>query len=318
MQTSLLGHTDVEVSVLSFGGAPIGGLYAPVPHEQAERAVDRALDRGMTYLDTAPHYGAGRSERRIGRVLVDRPRASYTVSTKVGRRLRPRRPGEAADEPGFPGEPPCAREWDWSRDGIRRTLEASMERLGLDHVDVVYLHDPDRAEDEVCSTAYPALAELRDEGVVRAIGAGMNSAELLARLVTRLHLDVVLCAGRYTLLDRSAQDDLLPACERAGVSVVVGGVFNSGLLADPRPGATYDYSPADAGLLRRATALREVCTRYGTSLRAAAVQFPLRHPTVASVLVGCRSPEEVDEAVAGFDQEIPEALWQELTDPIAG
>jgi D-threo-aldose 1-dehydrogenase len=318
MRTCRLGGTDVEVSVLSFGGAPIGGLYAPVPSEQAERTVGRALDRGMHYLDTAPHYGVGRSERRIGRVLLDRPRASYTVSTKVGRRLRPRRPGEAADESGFPGELPHRREWDWSRDGIRRTLDASLERLGLDQVDVVYLHDPDHHEDEVCATAYPALAELRDEGVVRAIGAGMNSTEMLTRLVTRLDLDVVLCAGRYTLLDGSAQDDLLPACEKAGVSVVVGGVFNSGLLADPRSGATYDYSPADAGLFRRATALRGVCLRYGIPLRAAAIQFPLRHPAVASVLVGCRSPEEVDEAVAGFDQDIPEALWQELTGPLAG
>lgn len=312
MEHRRLGGTAAEVSVLALGAAPLAGLFEPVPDDQADRTVRAALERGVCYFDTAPHYAAGRSERRLGRVLAGRPRESFTVSTKVGRRLRPRRTAEPPDDAGFPDEPPYKREWDWSRDGIRRSLDESLERLGLDRVDVAYLHDPDDDEEKVYAEAYPALERLRDEGVVAAIGAGMNQTEMLARFVRRLDLDVVLCAGRYTLLDRSANDDLLPACLDRGVSVVLGGVLNTGLLADPRPGATYDYAPAPPSLVDRARRLRDTCAAYGVPLRAAALQFPLQHPAVTSVLVGCRSPEEVDDSATMLRHEIPAELWTAL------
>lgn len=312
MERRRLGSTGVELSVLALGGAPLGGLYEPVPDSQADQTIRAALGHGLHYLDTAPHYGAGRSELRIGRGLAGLHRESFVVSTKVGRRLRPRRPDEPPDQEGFPDEPLYKREWDWSREGIRQTLYQSLERLGLDRVDVAYLHDPDHHEDLVYAEAYPALAALRNEGVVTAIGAGMNQNAMLTRFVQRLDLDVVLCAGRFTLLDRSALTDLLPVCEERGVAVVVGGAFNSGLLADPRPGARYDYAPVPPDLLARTERLRDICAAHDVPLPAAALQFPLRHPAVTSVLVGCRTPQEVDDNVAMFGREIPEALWQQL------
>jgi D-threo-aldose 1-dehydrogenase len=310
--TNRLGSGDVGVTALALGGAPIGGLYTPVPEKSALATVRRALERGMRYVDTAPHYGAGRGEERFGRALDGVPRASYAISTKVGRRLVPLGTEEPSEFEGFADPPPYKRKWDWSRDGILRTLESSLRRLGLDRVDIAYLHDPDDHEDEVYATAYPALAALRDEGVLGAIGAGMNQTAMLTRFVERLDLDVVLCAGRYTLLDRSAERDLLPACVRRGVSVVIGGVYNSGLLADPRPGSRFDYAPAAGPVLDRARELRDACAGYGVPLRAAALRFPLRHPAVASVLVGCRTPDEVDDNVEMFARDIPDSLWTDL------
>jgi D-threo-aldose 1-dehydrogenase len=312
MERRPISHTAVDVSILSLGGAPLAGLYAQVPEEQAERTIRRAIDRGLRYIDTAPHYAVGLSERRLGRALAGRPRSSFIISTKVGRRLRPRDPGEPPDDAGFPDEPAYKREWDWSRDGIRRSLYESLDRLGLDHVDIAYLHDPDDHEEQVYAEAYPELVRLRDEGVVTAIGAAMNQTAMLTRFAERLDIDVVLCAGRYTLLDRSAREDLHPVCLERGVSVIVGGVFNSGLLADPKPGATYDYAPAPPDLVDRARRLGDACADHGVPLRAAALQFPLRHPAVTSVLVGCRSPEEVDDNITSLGHPIPDALWDEL------
>lgn len=307
-----LARTDVEVTRLAFGGAPIAGLFAPVPKAQALATVRRALELGMRYLDTAPHYGAGRSEELLGEVLPGEPRDSYVLSTKVGRLLRPVRPGEALEHLGFADPPPLRRDWDWSGDGIRRSLEESLDRLGVDRLDIVYMHDPEDHEHEVYQSAYPALAALRDEGVIGAVGVGMNQTGMLTRFVRRLDLDVVLSAGRFTLLDRSAQEELLPACLERGTSVVVGGVYNSGLLADPRPGATYDYAPAPAALVERASLLAGICREHGVPLRAAALQFPLTHPAVTSVLVGCRSPAEVADNAALFALPVPGALWAEL------
>ncbi|MFG2003138.1 aldo/keto reductase [Spirillospora sp. NPDC048911] len=305
----LLGRSDVPVTALSFGSAAIGGLYAPVP--EGVETVRRALELGMRYLDTAPHYGAGTAERLIGEALEGVPRDSFTISTKAGRLLRPRRPGEEPDDQGFVDEPPVKREWDFSGDGVRRSLESSLERLGLDRVDVVLLHDPDEHEDEVYAEAYPALAALRDEGIVGAIGAGMNQAEMLTRFVQRLDLDVVLCAGRYTLLDQSALSELLPACAERGTSVVIGGVYNSGLLAG---GTTYNYTAAPAELLERVERLRVVCDRHEVPLRAAAMRFPFGHTAVASVLTGCRTPAEAEDNAALFERDVPEDLWTDLRD----
>lgn len=305
MESRTLGNTGIEVTALGFGGAGIAGLYDAVPEDEAAATVRRAVDRGIRYFDTAPHYGAGRGERRLGAALP----SGCVISTKAGRLLVPLKPGEPPEPAGFADPPPYRRVWDWSAEGVLRSLTESLERLGLDRVDIVYLHDPDDHEEEVYSSAYPALAALRDEGVIGAIGAGMNQTAMLTRFVERLDLDVVLCAGRYTLLDRSAEDDLLPACSRRGTSVVIGGVYNSGLLAG---GTTYDYRPPPPDVLAEVARLEEVCAGYGVPLRGAALRFPLRHPAVASVLAGCRSVAEVDDNADLFSLDIPEALWEEL------
>ncbi|MEV0182614.1 aldo/keto reductase [Streptomyces sp. NPDC050625] len=309
---SALGRSGVEVSALAFGAAGIGNLYTEVGEEQAHEAVAAAWQRGIRYFDTAPHYGLGLSERRLGAALRNFPRARYTVSTKVGRRLEPADlPGDDLAN-GFAVPATRRRVWDFGADGIRRTLEASLERLGLDRVDVVYLHDPDDHAEQAFHEGYPALAKLRDEGVVGAIGAAMNQTAMLTRFVRETDVDVVLCAGRYTLLDHSALTDLLPAARERGTSVVIGGAFNSGLLADPRPGATYDYGAAPQELLDRALRLKSVADRHGTTLRATALAFCAAHPAVAGVLVGARSASEVHDCADQFEAAVPEACWREL------
>ncbi|MFC8130333.1 aldo/keto reductase [Streptomyces sp. NPDC057302] len=307
-----LGPGGVEVSELSFGAAGLGNLYTPIGDEEAAAAIDTAWDAGIRYFDTAPHYGIGLSERRVGEALRARPRETYTLSTKAGRLL------EALDEPvgddlghGFAVPATHRRVWDFSADGVRRSLEASLTRLGLDRVDIVYLHDPDDHAEQAFREAYPALERLRSEGVVGAIGAGMNQTQMLTRFVRDTDVDAVLCAGRYTLLDQSALAELLPAAQEHGKAVVIGGVFNSGLLADPRPGATYDYTTAPRALVDRARRLQAMAERHGTTLRAAALAFPLAHPAVATVLVGARSPHEVRDAAAQFASAVPAGFWKE-------
>ncbi|MET9333176.1 aldo/keto reductase [Streptomyces cellulosae] len=307
-----LGRSRVEVTPLALGTAGIAGLYTPVTEEQAYEAVRAALRRGVRYFDTAPHYGLGLAERRLGAALRELPRETYTVSTKAGRRLEPSDAGGDDLAHGFAVPATHRRVWDFSADGVRRSLEASLERLGLDRVDVVYLHDPDDHGDQAFREAYPALEQLRSEGVVGAVGAGMNQTAMLTRFVRDTDVDVVLCANRHTLLDHSAAAELLPAALERGVSVVVGGAFNSGLLADPRPGATYDYTTAPAGLLDRALRIKEAAERHGTSLRAAALAHCAAHPAVAAVLVGARSAAEVDDCADRFEEPVPDALWDEL------
>jgi D-threo-aldose 1-dehydrogenase len=299
---------------LIFGGAPIGGLYAPVGEEAAARTLQAAWDAGIRAFDTAPHYGVGLSERRLGDFLSGRPRGEFTVSTKVGRLLVPAvagaEPGDGAD--GFYGTPPLTRVRDYSRDGVLRSLEDSLRRLRLDRVDIALIHDPDDHLPQALDQAYPALADLRAQGVVTAIGAGMNSAASLAHLVSRADLDCVLVAGRYTLLDASAADELFPLCLRRGVCVLAGGVFNSGILADPRDGARYDYAAAPPALLARAQRMRDVCSGHGVPLPAAALQYVLRHPAVTAAVVGARTPEEVRADAGYMHTHIPDALWAEL------
>ncbi|MFD8927261.1 aldo/keto reductase [Streptomyces mirabilis] len=312
--TGTLGNSGVEVSALSFGGAGIGNLFTAVSDEQAYETVDAAWSGGIRYYDTAPHYGIGLSERRLGTALRDRPRAEYTLSTKVGRLLEPTGADAGGDDlaDGFAVPATHRRVWDFSAEGVRRGIEASLERLGLDRVDIVYLHDPDDHAEQAFHEGYPALERLRSEGVVGAIGAGMNQAEMLTRFVRDTDVDVVLCAGRYTLLDHDALTELLPAAQERGTSVVIGGAFNSGLLADPRPGATYNYATAPAELLDRALRLKEIAERHGTTLRAAALAFPAAHPAVASVLAGARSAHEVRDCVEQFTTQVPEDFWREL------
>jgi D-threo-aldose 1-dehydrogenase len=256
--------------------------------------VTAAWDAGIRYFDTAPLYGLGRGERRLGAVLRDHPRSSFTVSTKVGRLLQ-------ADG-GFA--------WDFTADGVRRSLDASLERLGLDAVDVVLLHDPDDHWRPAFQEAYPTLHELRSQGVIRAIGAGMNQSQMLTDFVRECELDCVIVAGRWTLLDRDAESTLLQSCSERGVSVIAAGVFNSGLLADPDAGdARYDYRPVEDSERRRAQQLRAALAEHGAPLTAAALQFPWTHPSVTSVLVGCRSAAQVTQNASMFELALPaEAL----------
>jgi D-threo-aldose 1-dehydrogenase len=296
---------------LVFGGAPIGGLYAPVSDEEAAATLAAAWDAGIRAFDTAPHYGVGLSERRIGDFLAGRPRAEFAVSTKVGRRLIPAT-GTTDGADGFYGTPALSRVRDYSGDGARRSLEDSLRRLRLDRVDIALIHDPDEHLAEALDGAYPALAGLRADGTVGAIGVGVNSASPAEWFVTRCDLDCVLVAGRYTLLDDSAAGSLFPLCLARGVAVLAGGVFNSGILADPADGARYDYAPAAPGVLARARRIAEVCARYDVPVAAAALRYVLRHPAVTAAVVGVRTPGEVRADTGYLDLPIPDGLWADL------
>ena len=304
----------VSLTSLSLGGAPIGNLSRATSDEDARGAVDAAWDAGVRYFDTAPHYGLGLSERRMGAALRDRPRDEFVVSTKVGRLLEPNPGATGEDDEGFAVPATLRRRRDYSRDGVLRSLEASVERLGLDRVDVLFVHDPDEHYREVLDGAYPALHELRDQGVVRAIGAGMNQAEMLADFARNTDMDLLMLAGRYTLLEQDALDDLLPTCERRNVSIVAAGVFNSGLLARDRPpdDAKYNYDEAPRELVERARRMADVCERHGVRLPAAALAFPLGHPVVASVCIGARSGAQIARNAELFEAPVPDDLWAEL------
>lgn len=308
-----LGRGGLRVGPLSFGAAVIGNLYRAVEEDTAADAVRAALAAGVRYFDTAPHYGLGLSERRLGRALAGVPGAM--ISTKVGRLLVDD-PGGAdrLDDEGFDVPAAARRVRDYSRDGVLRSLEASLGRLGVDRVDVVFVHDPDDHYAEALDGAFPALEELRAQGVISSYGAGMNSSAMLADFVRETDLDVVMLAGRYTLLDQSAMDDLLPVCAERNVSVVGAGVFNSGILATDRPavGANYDYLPAGAELVDRAQRIATVCGRYGVSLPQAAVWFPLRLPVFATVCLGMRTAAQVERNAGLFGKPVPEELWEEL------
>ena len=299
IRTRPLGRTGIEVTELAFGASGIGNLAYAVSEEDASAAVDSAWDLGIRLFDTAPHYGLGLSERRLGAALVGRPRSEFVVSTKVGRLLRPNPTPTGSDlaTGGFAVPDALARVWDLSADGVRRSLDESLDRLGLSHVDIAYLHDP----------TIPALIELRDQGMVRAIGVGMNQWQAPLRIVRETDVDVVMLAGRWTLLDRSGEP-LLRECLDRGVALVTAAPFNSGILARPWPAddARYDYGAAPAEVLRRA------CERVGTELPSAALRFPLRHAAVASVVVGMRSPRHVTSAVAGLSAPISEELWESV------
>ncbi|MFJ2393759.1 aldo/keto reductase [Streptomyces sp. NPDC087843] len=310
-----LGRTHVRVSPLGFGAAPIGNLYTPLDDDRARAAVETAWGVGVRYYDTAPHYGLGLSERRLGEALAHRPRAEFTVSTKVGRRLEPHPAPTGSDlaAAGFAVPDTLIRRPDYSRDGVLRSLEGSLTRLGLDRVDIVYVHDPDDHLDAAVDQALPALVALRDQGVIGAVGVGTNAVAPLLRVVAEADVDTVMMAGRWTLLDRTARP-LLDACAGRGVSVVAAAPFNSGLLSRSRPpgDATFDYGPAPDAVLRRARRLADVCARHGTVLPHAAVRFPLRDPVVAGVVAGFRSSDEVTSAAAWAATDLTDAAWADL------
>jgi D-threo-aldose 1-dehydrogenase len=298
---------------LGYGAANVGNLYRAVTDEGAWAVLEAAWDSGIRYFDTAPHYGLGLSERRLGSFLATKPRTDYVVSTKVGRLLRPS-PETAHrldDANQFAVPASLRRVWDFSAGGIRASLEESLERLGLSGVDVLYLHDPDEHDLTAdLSTGVPALAALRDEGLVAAIGIGSKSTEALVAAVRTGALDLAMVAGRYTLLEQA--DEVVAACRETGVGIVAAAIFNSGLLSKPRPGGRYEYGAVPPELLARAERLAEVCERHGVTLPEAALQFPLREPAVRSVVVGAATPEQVRENARRMEVEIPEALWDEL------
>ncbi len=294
---------------LVFGGAPIGGLYEPVSDEAAAATLTAAWEVGVRAFDTAPHYGVGLSERRIGEFLAGRPREEFAVSTKVGRLLVPAS-GDVQGAEEFYGTPALTRVRDYSRDGALRSLEESLRRLRLDRVDIALIHDPDDHLSEALEGAYRALTDLRSQGVAGAVGVGMNSAESLAWLVSRADLDCVLVAGRYTLLDDSAATALFPLCAERGVTVLAGGVFNSGILAG---GQHYDYAPAAAGVTARVRRLHDICNTHDVSLAAAALRYVLRHPLVTAAVVGARSAEEIRADASFLSADIPDELWRELS-----
>jgi aryl-alcohol dehydrogenase-like predicted oxidoreductase len=304
----------LELTELGFGGAQIGNLFRATTDDEAADAVEAAWAAGIRYFDTAPHYGLGLSEHRLGQALRERDRAEYVVSTKVGRLLEPLAPVGNRDPEGFAVPATHRRVRDYSRDGVLRSVESSLQRLGLDRIDLVLIHDPDDHPRVAIEEAAPALSRLRSEGTIGAYGAGMNQAAMLARFVRETDVDVVMVAGRYTLLDQSAGEDLLPAALERGVGVVNAGIYNSGLLSrpTPAPGARYDYGSGPTEVVERATRIAAVCSRFGVDLPTAATAFAHRHPAVVSVVVGLRTPDQVHDLAARWPRPVPDAMWTAL------
>lgn len=340
-ETRAIGRTDLRLPTLGLGANPLGGLYEPIPAQTVAGIVDSAFDRGVTFFDLAPVYGYGNAERFVGRALKGRPRDSFQVTTKIGRLLLdpddPATPTEREDvmvlwdgEQLYKGTDPVRPYFDFSRDGVMRSLDASLERTGLDRFEALHIHDPDLHPDEAIDEAFRALSDLKAQGVIGAIGCGMNQWEMLADFANRAEFDCFLLAGRYSLLDQSALPEMLPACVRNDISLIVGGVYNSGILSHPDPASigsvssdksaigswtgnvTFNYVPAPPEIIERAGAIKRVCDAHGTSLMAAAIQFPLHHPAVASVLMGPRTAEHVDGNVDAFTETVPDGLWSDL------
>ena len=320
-----IGRTALEVTTLGLGGAPIGGFRTGIADAEAVALIDAAHAGGVNFFDTSPYYGYGRSELRMGAALRDKPRDSYVLSTKIGRVMRALRPGEAAPADlrtgGLPGFAPT---FDYTYDGVMRSLEQSHLRLGIARIDVALVHDVDfwttgdRAVlDErfrtVMESGFRALDQLRRAGVIGAIGVGLNEADTSLRFLRAGDFDCVLLAGRYTLLEQGALAEFLPECTKRHVSVILGGPYNSGILASgANQGATYDYKAAPPAVLERAKRIEAVCARHGVPLPAAALQFPLAHPAVCSVIPGALAVAEVEQNIAHLRRPIPRDLWAEL------
>lgn len=318
-----ISRTGLSVTRLGFGAASIGGLFEAVSDEDAVATVSRAWDLGIRMFDVAPLYGYGAAERRLGAALSGRPRDGYVLSTKVGRLVRPADgipPDADVDHQALAGREdayyvrtePVRLVFDYSADGVRRSIEESLERLRLDRIDIALIHDPDDHWQQAIDGAWPALARMREEGTIRAVGVGMNQSAMLARFAREGEFDVFLVAGRYTLLDQDALTELLPRCVERGIAVLVGGVMNSGVLADPRPGSHFDYKPAPRAVVERARRISDVCDRHGVPLRAAAIQFPLAHPAVVSLIAGVRRIGHLEEYPELMRRPIPAALWDDL------
>jgi D-threo-aldose 1-dehydrogenase len=320
-----VGRTNLEVTELGLGGAPMGGFRATISDAEAVKLTDAGYAAGIRYFDTSPFYGYGRSELRMGAALREKPRDDYVLSTKIGRVLHAMKPGEAPPkdfrENGLPGFAPV---FDYSYDGVMRSLEHSHFRLGIARIDIVLIHDVDfwTIQDreileqrfrQVMDSGYRALDELRGAGVIGAIGVGINETDTSLRFVKAGNFDCMLLAGRYTLLEQGALAEFMPECEKRSVSVILGGPYNSGILTgNVKPGATHDYVAASAPLIEKAQKIEAVCKRHNVPLGAAAMQFPLAHPAMGSVIPGALSITEVEQNVAHMGRKIPAELWAEL------
>lgn len=297
MQRVRVGRSNLEITRFGLGTVPLGGKYQPISDEQALETVRSALDAGINWFDTAPRYGFGLAEQRLGKALTGVPRGRYLLATKVGWRVSP----EGINTPDF------------SRDGVRRSVEASLRRLGVERVDILHIHDADDHYRAALDEVFPVLAEMRAQGLVRAISAGMNQWEMLADFAREADFDCFLLAGRYTLLEQGALETFLPLCQERKIGVLVGGVLNSGILGTgARSGALYNYRAAPLTILERVARIEAVCARHGVPLHVAALQFPLAHPAVTSIVVGAGSPDEVKANVAALDAALPDDLWVEL------
>jgi D-threo-aldose 1-dehydrogenase len=323
LPTRPLGKTGIPVTVLGYGGAPLGDLYERLDEDRAIATVGSAHCAGMTLFDTSPHYGNGLSELRFGAALRRFPRDSYVLSTKVGRRMNPRMPGSSVGGPGFAGGVPHASIIDYSYDGTMRSFEQSLLRLGLDRIDILLLHDvdvwthgPEMADQrfrEAMEGSYKAVHELRSQGVIKAVGLGLNESDTTVRFVKAGDFDCVLLAGRYSLLHQDALDEFLPLAERNGIGVILGGVYNSGILATgAKPGAHFNYRPAPPEVMDKVARIERVCEAHGVPIAIAALQFALGAPAVASVILGGVSPEEVERNMTAIKTEVPAALWSDL------
>ncbi|MET4002057.1 D-threo-aldose 1-dehydrogenase [Arthrobacter sp. UYCu511] len=305
-----------ELGRLGFGAAGIGNLNRAMDSDVAAATLAAGWDAGIRYFDTAPHYGLGLSERRVGAFLAGKPREDFVISTKVGRVLESvENPSGARDEQGFDVPADTVRRWDPSEAGIRRSIEDSLTRTGLNRIDIAYLHDPDVYDLEAgIRKALPALVKLREEGLVSAIGVGANSAKALRECVLGADLDIIMLAGRYTLLEQPGAADLMPLCLERGVGIANVGVYNSGLLARPvvPEDANYNYEPAPADILARAKALAACCDEFGVELPAAALQFAAAHPAVSTVVVGASNPDQITQTAARMAAQIPPELWTAL------
>ena len=305
-------RVDLELTRLSLGTAPLAGLFKSVDISESDQLIRTALDNGMNYFDTAPLYGHGLAEERLGRILsnVTKP---FVLQTKVGRVLNW---VEKADPvPWFPdADPHIQPVFDYTADGIKRSLDESLKRLGVDQIDIALMHDAENHISEAINIAYPVLADLKRQGIIKAIGIGINLCDVAIEIMKNVDLDIVLLAGRYTLLDQSAQNKLLPYALERRVDITIGGVFNSGVLADPKPGATFEYLPASDEIIKKAQEIGAFLKNLGIPLTAAALQFPLRHPAVTSVLTGSRNSKELLANAADFDLELPEDIWNQLED----
>jgi len=319
-----IGNGGIPFTELGFGTAPLGNLYRAVTDDDATATLQAAWDAGIRYFDTAPFYGLGLAETRLNHFLRGRNRDDYVVSTKVGRLLRLCPPEERAGIGKFFDTPTRRGVYDYSYDGVMRSVEDSLERLGLDRIDILYVHDLDiythgdkaTADGHLAdfmASGYRALIALRDQGAVRAIGGGINEWQYAEVLAEQGDFDLFLLAGRYTLLEQEALDSFLPLCEARGIGIVLGGPYNSGILATgPKPGAFYNYDPAPPEILDRVTRIEAVCTPHGVPLIAAALQFPLHHPSVVSTIPGGQAPAEVASNAEVLATLIPDALWRDL------
>lgn len=307
-RTRLAGGLDV--TSIGLGSAPLGGLFSAVSDADAEATLAAGWSAGIRFFDTAPLYGFGLAERRVGGFLRQQKRDSFAISTKVGRLLRPE--ANSAEDDHYKGAPALRPQFDFSYDGVMRSVEESLVRLGLDRVDVLLVHDPDDHYDDAVSGAFRALQRLRADGTVKAIGSGMNQSEMLVRFAEAVPVDCFLLAGRYTLLDQGALDALFPVCAARNIGILLGGIYNSGILANPHAGAKFNYQDADAALVARALALDELSRKHGTELKAAALQFCMAHPAVAVAVLGARNAAEVADNIAMSERTVPQAFWQEL------